>query len=215
MTREVEALIQLVSHHDPDHPDAAWQAAIALGEREYTDPEDRVSALTALLAVLRPPAHALTRAHAVEALGKLGDRRAVEALMRALNDGYYLVRAYAAGSLGQLGDERAVASLIQVLTRDTFFGARAAAATAIGRLCRGSASAPCQQAMEVLRSQRIKDESSGDERSWRVLEEIDRALGRAILPNQSGAMSCLRVIAEVERAIRRIGGDVDESSQGG
>lgn len=48
----------------------------------------------------------VARASAAEALGELGDARALGALEAALADEYYPVRAYAAYSIGQLGDER-------------------------------------------------------------------------------------------------------------
>tara|TARA_B000000460_G_C21378590_1_gene332805 strand:+ start:406 stop:630 length:225 start_codon:yes stop_codon:yes gene_type:complete len=48
------------------------------------------------------------RLHAAEALGKIGDERAVEPLIEALNDEEGHVRRGAAVALGRLGYERAV-----------------------------------------------------------------------------------------------------------
>ena len=55
------------------------------------------------------------RAAAARALGRLGDTRAVEPLIRALGDDSDEVRGDAVGALGQLGDARAVEPLIQAL----------------------------------------------------------------------------------------------------
>ena len=52
------------------------------------------------------------RRAAAEALGQLGDKRAVEPLIAALQDDVENVRQAAAEALGQLGDERAVEPLI-------------------------------------------------------------------------------------------------------
>ena len=54
----------------------------------------------------------LVRRSASEALGKIGDARAVELLINALKDEDYLVRRNAAGALGNIGDARAVESLV-------------------------------------------------------------------------------------------------------
>ena len=55
------------------------------------------------------------RRHAAEALGKLGDKRAVDPLINALADDDSIVRRDAAEALGLLGDKRAVDPLIKAL----------------------------------------------------------------------------------------------------
>ncbi len=52
---------------------------------------------------------------ASDALGKIGDKRAVEPLITALDDEDELVREGAAKALGMLGDKRAVEPLITAL----------------------------------------------------------------------------------------------------
>jgi HEAT repeat protein len=59
------------------------------------------------------PSHISARQNAADALGSLGDTRAVEPLIAALND--HDVNEAAAKALGQLGDLRAVAPLIDSL----------------------------------------------------------------------------------------------------
>lgn len=58
------------------------------------------------------------RIDAIEAIGKLGDERALSFLLGALNDGERNVRAEAADVLGKLGDERAVPALVRLVERD-------------------------------------------------------------------------------------------------
>ena len=56
-----------------------------------------------------------TQCEAVEALGEIGDERAVEPLIQALKDEDKAIRYWAAKALGEIGDERAVDSLTQAL----------------------------------------------------------------------------------------------------
>lgn len=51
-------------------------------------------------------------------LGALGDRRAVEVLLRLLTDDHFLVRRTAVRALGQVGDARAVRGLLDAVTAD-------------------------------------------------------------------------------------------------
>ena len=72
---------------------------------------------------------ALGRVGAAEALGKIGDLRAREALLAALTDGFEYVRAAAARSLGQLGAGEIM--LQTVALRDKNADVRVAAAEAL------------------------------------------------------------------------------------
>jgi HEAT repeat protein len=58
------------------------------------------------------------RVIAAETLGDMGDARAVEPLIKALDDPDTEVRWVAAKSLGMLGDPRAVPALIRALSSD-------------------------------------------------------------------------------------------------
>lgn len=64
----------------------------------------------------------IARARAALMLGKLGDRRAVEPLIEALDAPGYQTRVHAAQSLGKLGDPRAIPPLRRVVETegDTF-----------------------------------------------------------------------------------------------
>ena len=56
--------------------------------------------------------------NAAIALGKIGDKRAVEPLIKALEDGDYNGRRGAIKAMGNIGDERAVEPLIKALEED-------------------------------------------------------------------------------------------------
>ena len=73
------------------------------------------------------------RRAAAEALGTIGDGRAVEPLIRALNDSDWLVRRKAAEALGTIGDGRAVEPLIRALN-DADSDVRVSAAGALGTI---------------------------------------------------------------------------------
>lgn len=75
----------------------------------------------------------IVRGRAAMMLGKLGDARAVEALIDALGAAGFQTRVNAAESLGKLGDARAIPALLRVAQNesDTF---RDAALTALRRL---------------------------------------------------------------------------------
>ncbi|GHO84567.1 HEAT repeat domain-containing protein [Dictyobacter formicarum] len=90
-------------------------------------------ALEPLLAALASKSVDL-RYCAAEALGELGDKRAVVALLIATRDEDQYVRAQAAEALGKLGDYRAVEPLILML-HDEYTDARSKAAEALGLLC--------------------------------------------------------------------------------
>jgi HEAT repeat protein len=73
------------------------------------------------------------RQGAAQALGELGDKRAVDPLIACLQDDNAEVKKSATNALGQLGDKRAVTPLIDVLKNDTT-EVGLAAAEALGEL---------------------------------------------------------------------------------
>lgn len=177
----LEVLIEQLQRGMAGNPDAEWQAAITLGDVQ--SPANKARAVPALLAVLaNGHAHALTRTHAVEALGKLGERQAVPVLLAALHDPYRLVRAYAATALGAVGDERAIEPLLSVLEHDEFFGARAEAVCAVAAV---SGMLPNEQ-REAVRAALIRQ------------REVEAARAE---PGTD------RVVAEIDRVVARLGGD--------
>jgi HEAT repeat protein len=73
------------------------------------------------------------RRKAANALGKIGDSRAVEPLIRALNDSDRDVRWHAAKALGKIGDSRAVEPLIRALNNENPY-VRYGAATSLTKI---------------------------------------------------------------------------------
>jgi phycocyanobilin lyase alpha subunit len=94
-----------------------YYAAWWLGRFRVIEPE----ALQALVAALEdendraPDGGYPLRRNAARALGKLGDRTVVPALVRCLDCDDYYVREAAAQALGALGDERAISALRSLL----------------------------------------------------------------------------------------------------
>ena len=179
--RKVDELIAELRTADPQAPDKQWQAAIALGKLEHA--ADRGRVVPALIEALGLIYDALARSHAAEALGNLGDVRAVPDLVKALTDPYRLTRSYAARALGKLADMRAVDPLLKAMQTDEFFGVRAEAAESLGKLCEGKDTEQCKQVRRALIAQKkIEEERKkrGEEegRAARVLGEVDRSLQR-------------------------------------
>lgn len=173
--RNIYTLLEHLVRGSSADPDTEWKAAILLGKVQ--SPEEKQCAVLGLMETLSGKrAHALTRAHAVEALGRLEDARAVPTLIDALKDDYQLVRAYAARALGKLGDTTAIEPLVHTLGNDTFFGARAEAAQALRNICQKNKALLCKAAQQALQNYREEELKRHDERSRRVLDEIDRAL---------------------------------------
>jgi HEAT repeat protein len=96
--------------------------------------ERDVDALIAELRNSAPFGQIGVRGWAARALGKLGDPRAVQPLLRLLReDDNEVVRSTAARSLGQIGDSSAVPALVAALDEESDV-VRAWAADSLGRL---------------------------------------------------------------------------------
>ena len=131
------------------------------------------------------------RKNAAEALGKLGDARAVEALIGALKGDEKDVRGEAASALGEIGDARAVEPLIAVL-KEGDADMREDAAEALGEIGDAGAVesliAALEDAEEAVRRaaakalEQITGESFGTDterwqRWWEEYREVASALG--------------------------------------
>jgi HEAT repeat protein len=169
----------LTSNRNPAAPDRQWQAAQALGLLKGGTGK----AVEALMEALGPTYGALARAHAAESLGNLGDAKAVPVLMAALADPYRLTRSYAARALGKLGDVQAVEALLKTMESDEFFGVRAEAAEALGKLCEDKDTDQCGKVRRALLAQKKAEQErqkhgAEEGRGVRVLGEVDRSLRR-------------------------------------
>lgn len=108
---------QAITNLRGSDPGLRYYAAWWLGRFRVNTPE----AIVALIDSLRDEADRTTeggyplRRNAARALGKLGDRQAVPALIQCLECDDFYVREAAAQSLGMLGDRRAVPVLMNLL----------------------------------------------------------------------------------------------------
>lgn len=98
------------------------------------------------------------------ALGKIGDTRAVEALIATLKHEYFLVRRYAAKALGKIGNTRAVESLIAAL-RDENKYVRWGVVKALGKIKDPRSVEPLIAALKD-KNRRVREEAAT------ALEEI-------------------------------------------
>lgn len=174
----IERTIERLANGSPRDPDAQWKAAIRLGS--VSAPGEKSRAARALREVLASgKAHALTRAHAVESLGRLGLPSSLPALTQSLADPYRLVRSYAVAALGAIGNRKAVDALLSALHRDRFFGVRAEAAKALGGIAAGSRGARLRgRVLTALTQARRREESKRLRGQERVLAELDRSIDK-------------------------------------
>ena len=107
-----------------------WAAAL-LGSSECAE------AIQPLYEVLQADKSAIVRRTAGDALSDLGDPRASEAMIAALQDASSLVRWRASRFLTELGDETAVEPLIQALETESEFDVRVEMQAAIERIQSG------------------------------------------------------------------------------
>lgn len=89
---------------------------------------------TLILLVQNTHEDLIARGRAALMLGKLGDPRAVNALIQALDAPGYQTPLYAAQALGKLGDPRAVGPLLEVLSCSPNNNLREAVLEALRRL---------------------------------------------------------------------------------
>ena len=121
---------------------AGWQpanvaerAALAVARGRYGEAAEMGTvALDPLLWHLRY-GHRLLREQVVSALGKIGDSRAVGALLENLDNTDYSLQEEAARALGRIGDQKAIEPLLRMIARrDVYHGGRMAAAEALVRI---------------------------------------------------------------------------------
>jgi HEAT repeat protein len=173
--KEFSTLIDRLNDGDLNDPDAEWKAAIALSDVQ--SPEFKQIAVSALMQKLRRGrSHALIRAHAIESLGKLGDKQAIPLIVSFLKDPYRLVRAYSVAALAKFGDAKTIEPLLDVLEKDDFFGARAEAAKSLGLLSTLMGEDLRAKIVEILKKKRDAESVRFNPGVERVLAEIDHAI---------------------------------------
>jgi HEAT repeat protein len=128
---QVPALSEVIRGNDAD---AAREAATSLG---LTKEPAAVEPLIEAIRNADGYFHSVVRAAAATSLAQLGDVRAVDALISAINDPMAEASAEAVRALATLGDARAVKPLIEAASnKDGYFlqVVRRAAVTALGKL---------------------------------------------------------------------------------
>jgi HEAT repeat protein len=129
----------------------------------------------------------LVRRQAVDALGRIGDRRAVVPLIETLRDGDSLVRGHAVEALGRLKDPRAVAPLIVILrSKEQPPHVRMSAAEALGTIGDPSAVEPLILALL--------------DAYWGVRSRAAQALGR--LKDPRAVAPLIGALQDKESAVR-------------
>jgi len=129
----------------------------------------------------------LVRRQAVDALGRIGDRRAVEPLIETLKDRDSLVRGHAVEALGRIKDPQAVAPLVAVLSsKEQPSHVRMSAAEALGAIGDPRAGEPLLLA--------LSDEH------WGVRSRAAQALGR--LKDPRAVLPLIGALQDREAAVR-------------
>jgi len=122
--KHVKKLIEKIKSADWRIRAKAQDELVKIGNAAVTELVEAVSGNSL-------PSHA--RPKAISALGKIGDARAVTALVTALSDENSYVRRCAAESLGAIKDQGALYPLVKALS-DKDISVRERAATALGKL---------------------------------------------------------------------------------
>jgi HEAT repeat protein len=138
------------------------------------------------------------RAGAAQALGKIGDSRAIIPLMSILNnrDENYRLRLAVAESLGRLGDEYAVNPLLDIVSddREKSLYLKESAVKALGMLGDIRAIEPL---IDILESKRgIRDKFNF------LKEQVIEAVGRIGQPNRKASHSLLKALKDEAPSIR-------------
>jgi len=129
----------------------------------------------------------LVRRQAVDALGRIGDRRAVEPLIGTLKDRDSLIRSQAVQALGRIKDPQAVAPLVAVLnSKEQQSHVRMSAAEALGAIGDPRAVEPLILA--------LRDEH------WGVRSRAAQALGR--LKDPRAVAPLIGALQDKEAAVR-------------
>ena len=141
--------------------------------------EQAAKDVEALINTLRYKKDPPAQGAAARALGQIGDPRAVDPLIEALENEYIAVRLGAAQALGEIGDARAVDPLIQALeVEDEYCGVQYEAAQALGKIGDARAIKPLIRALkdddEIFRSWAA--EALGEIGDARAVEPLTEAL---------------------------------------
>jgi len=118
----IECLVDVLLKVDLD---LSWRAAEALGEMRET------KAVEPLLSTLEQTGDGYLRAASALALGRIGDTRAVESLIRCSQEPDRMLRWRVVVALGRIGDERGRAVVLKATEDDADTVVKEAAAAAL------------------------------------------------------------------------------------
>jgi HEAT repeat protein len=135
----IEPLLQMLGSKNPVERSNAARTFGLMSDKRAIEP---------LITLLASDSDCGPRGNAAEALGKIGDEKATDALIESLNDTEAFVRRESAKALGKLKNKKAVDPLIKLL-KDPAYKVRADAATALKEIGDDRAVAPM---IEVLDS---------------------------------------------------------------
>jgi HEAT repeat protein len=177
-----EALKAILEKLDPQFRDAGERDIQTLVQAGATSLER-----TRTLCV-DPDVHARARSLACWALGRLGDKEAIPAILRALEDDDLSVRVASAHALGELDDALAVEPLIRSLKLDPSLDVRQMAAWSLGRIGDATALNPLVAVLGAL------------EESPSVRAECAEALGE--LGQDAAVMPLLEALRDPSPEVR-------------
>jgi HEAT repeat protein len=160
---------------------------------------------------------------AASVLGRIGDERAVEPLIKVLTtDKGSRVRLRAAIALGQIGSERAVEPLIKVLTTDKGSRVRLEAAIALGQIGSERAIEPLIKVLTTDKGSRVRLRAAialGQIRSERAIEPLIKVLStdKGSRVRWGAAIALGRIGSEraIEPLIKVLSTDKNTEARGG
>ena len=166
--------------------DQASEALLSMGPR----------VLMRAVALLREPT---TTGAACSLLGRLGDRRALWPMVRALSSERPHARAQCAQALGALGDPRAQRPLLGLLT-DAEAEVQRAALLALARVSDGSSSARLALVLTQREDGALVIPSLGGQGASPAIVALDRTAAAEAGPEQADAVAALGRIGGAEAA---------------
>ncbi|MDM8541512.1 HEAT repeat domain-containing protein [Desulfococcaceae bacterium HSG9] len=134
----LEPLLAELKNDDPDVVRIAVAALVKIGDPRATE---------SLIDVFKTTDSNAIRISLAAALGKIGDKKAIPALLAALNDEIPVVRKMAAASLAKIG-KPAVNELVKILKNGDSPALRKSAASVLGKIGDVQAVAPLIAALE-------------------------------------------------------------------
>jgi len=187
-----EAAAEALRHLGWQPQNAEQRALNAVAARKYDEAVlEGTAAVEPLLAVLRER----DDVQAVEAIGQLGDERAVDSVVRLLTKEYAFMRLAACQALGQIGSSRAADQLVVALMDDDE-SVKLAAAKALSRIREPRTTKALMIAAQTDSSAHVREAAS--EAVDNIAPSIEQLV--AALRNENNS-----VIKETARRLKKLG----------